>query len=93
MLDGVAPPHFMIIPLEDARGAQGSMTRLIAECKADAKCNVRFPSFGAHFTRYQRFDRGSVSVPLENSKTKRVTIVSFRRMSLPTGCASFSIIQ
>ncbi|MGB6517308.1 MAG: alpha/beta fold hydrolase [Candidatus Cybelea sp.] len=80
VLDGVAPPHFMIIPLEDARGAQGSITRLIAECKADAKCNVRFPSFGAHFTALvERFDRGSVSVPLENSKTKRVTIVQLSK--------------
>jgi pimeloyl-ACP methyl ester carboxylesterase len=74
VLDGVAPPHFLIVPLEDAKGAQDAMSRLIAECKADAKCNARFPAFAAHFNALvRRFDRGTVSVPLENPSTKRVT--------------------
>jgi pimeloyl-ACP methyl ester carboxylesterase len=76
VLDGVAPPHFLIVPLEDAKGAQDSITRLIAECNADRACRAHFPSFGAHFYAVaRRFDRASVSVPLENQKTKRVTIV------------------
>jgi pimeloyl-ACP methyl ester carboxylesterase len=74
VLDGVAPPHFLIIPLEDAQGAQGAITRLIAECTSDAACNARFPQFGAHFSALvRRFDRGTVVVRLVDAKTKRVT--------------------
>src|SRR5580700_500841 len=80
VLDGVAPPHFLIIPLEDAKGAQVSMTRLIAECKADASCNAHFPDLGEHFyALVHRFDAGSVSVPLKNGKTPRVTNVQLSK--------------
>ncbi|MGA8576713.1 MAG: alpha/beta fold hydrolase [Candidatus Cybelea sp.] len=80
VLDGVAPPHFLIIPLEDAKGAQDSMTRLIAECKADASCNAHFPRLGEHFyALVRRFDAGSVSVPLENAKIRRVTNVQLSK--------------
>jgi pimeloyl-ACP methyl ester carboxylesterase len=76
VLDGVAPPHFLIVPLEDAGGAQDSITRLIAECKSDARCGARFPSFGAQFyALVKRLDAGTLSVPLSNPKTKRVTVV------------------
>jgi pimeloyl-ACP methyl ester carboxylesterase len=76
VLDGVAPPHFLIIPLEDAQGAQTAITRLIAECKADAACDAQFPAFGPHFyTVVQRFDRGPLSVPLAVTKGKSVTVV------------------
>ncbi len=76
VLDGVAPPHFLIIPLEDARGAQDAMTKLIAECKADAGCNGHFPQLDHHFDALvRRFDRASVVVPLEKAKTGRVARV------------------
>jgi pimeloyl-ACP methyl ester carboxylesterase len=76
VLDGVVPPHFLVVPLEDARGAQDSIARLIDECRSDAVCSARFPNFGAHFYAVaERFDHGSVSVPLTNAQTKRVTTV------------------
>lgn len=76
VLDGVAPPHFLIVPLEDSIGAADAMSRVIAECKADVKCNASFPSFGPHFNALvRRFDRATVTVPLENPKTKRVTML------------------
>ena len=80
VLDGVAPPHFLIIPLEDSKGAADAMSRLIAECKADAKCNASFPSFGPHFNALvQRFARATVTVPFENAKSKRVTMVALSK--------------
>ena len=76
VLIGVAPPHFIIIPLQDAQGAQLSIDRLIAECKSDADCNRNFPSLGTHFeTLAQRFDKGDISVPLRDATTKRITVV------------------
>ncbi|HET6274614.1 MAG TPA: alpha/beta fold hydrolase [Candidatus Cybelea sp.] len=76
VLDGVTPPHFLIIPLEDAMGAQDAMTRLIAECKADASCNTHFPELSEHFEALVgRFDTASLRVPLENAKTHRVTFL------------------
>jgi pimeloyl-ACP methyl ester carboxylesterase len=67
VLDGVAPPHFYILPLPMAAGAQVSMKNLIAACKADATCARHFPSFGAHFADLvSRFDAGPVVVPLQN---------------------------
>jgi pimeloyl-ACP methyl ester carboxylesterase len=76
VLNGVAPPHFLIIPLEDARGAQDAVTRLIGECRADASCGRAFPLFGAHFYGVaRRFDRAPVEVPLRDRKTGRVTLV------------------
>lgn len=76
VLDGVAPPHFLIIPLEDARGAQDAVAKLIVECRSDAACNRNFPAFGQHFAAVaRRFDAGAVTVPLKNSKTSAVTTV------------------
>lgn len=74
VLAGVAPPHFLIIQLEDAMGAQDAMTRLIAECRADMSCNAHFPQLSEHFQALvRRFDTASVRVPLENAKTRHVT--------------------
>jgi len=65
VLEGVAPPHFFIIPLADARGAQIAIDGLVVECRADARCSAHFPSFGAHFAAVAaRFDTGPVRVPL-----------------------------
>ncbi|HEX3458067.1 MAG TPA: alpha/beta fold hydrolase, partial [Candidatus Baltobacteraceae bacterium] len=76
VLIGVAPPHFIIIPLQDAAGAQLSMDRLIAECNSDTDCNRNFPSLGSHFDALvRRFDKGDLSAPLRNATTKRTTVV------------------
>jgi len=76
VLIGVAPPHFIIIPLQDAQGAQLSIDRLIAECKSDANCDRSFPSLETHFQALvQRFDKGEISVPLRNATTKRIAVV------------------
>jgi pimeloyl-ACP methyl ester carboxylesterase len=67
VLDGVAPPHFFILPLPMAAAAQASMKNLIAACHADATCARNFPSFAAHFAAVaRRFDAGPVVVPLQN---------------------------
>jgi len=59
LLQGVAPPHFLLIPLEDAHGAQVAMDHVIASCRDDAGCRRSFPSLGAHFAALvRRFDRG-----------------------------------
>lgn len=80
VLDGVAPPHFLIIPLEDARGAQDAMTNLIGECKADAVCNARFPQLGAHFDALVgRFSAGGIGVPLMDTTSRRVATVQLSK--------------
>ncbi len=52
------------------------MTRVIAECRADAACVAHFPALGARFEAVvRRFDRGPLRVPLHDSTTKRVTML------------------
>jgi pimeloyl-ACP methyl ester carboxylesterase len=76
VLDGVAPPGLLIIPLEDAQGAQDAMTRVIAECRAEAACHAHFPSLAARFDALvRRFDHGPLRVPLQAATTKRVRFV------------------
>ena len=71
ILDGVAPPHFLIIPLEDAGGAQLAMNLLTQACERDATCNAHFPAFAAHFAALaHRFDDGPVKVTIQNPATK-----------------------
>lgn len=80
VLDGVAPPGLLVIPLEDAKGAQDAMTRVIAECRADTACNAHFPSLAARFDALvHRFDRGPLRVPLHDATTKRVTSVGLSK--------------
>ncbi len=65
VLDGVAPPHFLTIPLEDAGGAQLAMDKLIAACAADAACHARYPDFAKRFAAVAaRFDQGPVKTGL-----------------------------
>ncbi len=72
LLQGVAPPHFLIIPLEDARGAQVAMQRVVAACRAQPACNARWPNVRAHFDAVvRRFDRGPVPVTFVDPKTHR----------------------
>ena len=71
VLDGVAPPHFYVLPLPMAAGAQASIDALIAACQADATCAKHFPSFGGHFAALVgRFDAGPVLVPLPGPATR-----------------------
>jgi pimeloyl-ACP methyl ester carboxylesterase len=65
VLDGVAPPHFLTVPLEDAAGAQLAMDGLIATCAKDAACHARYPDFAQRFAAVvARFDKESVQTPL-----------------------------
>jgi pimeloyl-ACP methyl ester carboxylesterase len=80
VLQGVAPPHFLILPLEDAQGAQTAIDGLIAACSADAACKANFPNFGKHFAAVaERFDRGPVRVPLRNAATKTVATIALSK--------------
>jgi pimeloyl-ACP methyl ester carboxylesterase len=72
ILDGVAPPHFMVLPLEDAAGAQLGMESLADACRRDLACQARFPGFAGQFEELvKRFDHGSVDVPVTDEKTGR----------------------
>ncbi len=76
MLTAVAPPHFLILPLVDAAGAQVAIDSLVAECKSDVSCHKHFPDFAAQFAAVaRRFDAGPVAVTVRNSVTKRVQTV------------------
>lgn len=72
ILQGVAPPAFLKIPLEDASGSQLAMNRLIAACAQDAACKAHFPHFKEHFYALtRRFDAGPLKVRIENSGTQQ----------------------
>lgn len=80
VLEGVAPPHFEIIPLEMAYGAQIAMTALIRACETDTVCEKHFPAFGQHFSALvRRFHRGPIAVPVQNPITKRVETVALSK--------------
>ena len=72
ILDGVAPPGLLIVPLQDAAGAQLAMEQLFAACAQDADCAVHFPHFAAHFSELlRRFDGGPISLGMPNPATHR----------------------
>jgi pimeloyl-ACP methyl ester carboxylesterase len=72
LLQGVGPPHFLIIPLEDARGAQLAVDHLTASCEHDALCRTHFPAFRAHFASLvARLSRGPIDIGIVNSATHR----------------------
>ncbi len=76
VLQGVAPPGFMLIPLEDARGAQAAMNALIADCSLDLTCREHFPRFGADFAALvRRFNAGPVKLLVRNYMTGRQQFV------------------
>lgn len=73
ILHGVAPPSFLLIPLEDAAGAELAMERLVVACQQDSACEAHFPKFKEHFTAVaHRFDAGPVKVRIENAATKQL---------------------
>jgi pimeloyl-ACP methyl ester carboxylesterase len=70
VLEGVAPPHFYIIPLPMARGAQTAINGLEAACRSDATCFSHFPNFATHFADVaHRFDAGPVTIAVQNTIT------------------------
>ena len=80
VLDGVAPPHLLILPLEDAYGAQLAMNDVISECAHDSVCHAHFPDLAAHFAALvRRFDRGPLTIAIRNSSTHELQRV---RLSL-----------
>ncbi|HEV2299448.1 MAG TPA: alpha/beta hydrolase [Candidatus Acidoferrales bacterium] len=73
VLEGVAPPSFLKIPLEDAAGSELAMEQLVAACQQDAQCEAHFPEFKEHFAAVaHRFDAGPVKVRIENAATKQL---------------------
>lgn len=72
VLDGVAPPHFYVIPLPMARAAQSAIDRLESACSSDATCSSHFSQFAEHFAAVaHRFDAGPVTITVENAVTRR----------------------
>lgn len=72
VFQGLAPPGLLLIPLEDAAGAELAMERVIAACKEDAACQAHFPQFKEHFAAVaHRFDAGPIKVRIENAVTKQ----------------------
>ncbi|MBV8198404.1 MAG: alpha/beta hydrolase [Candidatus Eremiobacteraeota bacterium] len=72
VLEGVGPPHFYIIPLPMARGAQTAIDNLAKACRNDPACSAHFPRFAEHFAAVtRRFDSGPVTLNVRNSVTRR----------------------
>ncbi len=98
VLEGVAPPHFYIIPLAMARGAQTAIEGLERACRNDPTCSAHFPHFAEHFAAVlQRFDSGPVTLTVQNSVTHRSQSVQLSKevfaetirheLYFPTGAA------
>jgi pimeloyl-ACP methyl ester carboxylesterase len=80
VLEGVAPPHFDIIPLTMARGAQTAIDHLEQACRHDPSCSVHFPHFAEHFAAVvKRFDSGPVTLAVRNSATHRLQSVQLTK--------------
>jgi len=80
VLEGVAPPHFYMIPLPDARGAQTAIDNLEQACRNDPTCSAHFPDFAEHFSAVvQRFDSGPITFAVENPITDRLQSVQLTK--------------
>jgi pimeloyl-ACP methyl ester carboxylesterase len=80
VLDGVAPPSFIVVPLEDAGGAQTAIDSIIAACKADQSCNAHFPQFAEHFAAVaKRFENGPVTMRVLDLKRKHLVMVQLSK--------------
>ncbi|GAC1359358.1 MAG: alpha/beta fold hydrolase [Vulcanimicrobiaceae bacterium] len=97
VLSGVVAPHFWALPGAPA-GAQTALDDLASKCKHDASCKKHFPKFAQHFAALmQRFDQGSIVVPVVNAATKHaenvqlskeVFVDHFRQLLYNPGSAS-----
>ncbi|HEY4439161.1 MAG TPA: alpha/beta fold hydrolase [Candidatus Elarobacter sp.] len=75
LLLGVAPPHYYVLPLPMAAGAQASINELFTACRAEAACAKAFPSLREHFAALvRRFDTGPVPVPLQSPAHRGQTV-------------------
>jgi len=103
VLEGVAPPHFYIIPLPMARGAQTAIDHLETACRNDPTCSAHFPHFAEHFAAVvQRFDSGPVTLAVRNSVTHRSQSVQLTKevfvetirhaMYFPPGAAYIPVV-
>lgn len=80
VLDGVAPPHLLTLPLEDAYGAQLAMDDVVTECAHDTACHTHFPNLAHHFAALvRRFDNGPLTIAIRNNKTHRLQRVRLSR--------------
>jgi pimeloyl-ACP methyl ester carboxylesterase len=80
VLQGVAPPHFLIIPLQDARGAQQAFENLASACETDKTCAANFPKFRAHFIALShRLDAGPLKMSVMNPVTHARVSVSLSK--------------
>jgi pimeloyl-ACP methyl ester carboxylesterase len=80
VLQGVAPPHYLIIPLEDAGGAQRAFENLASACEKDAACRAQFPDFRAHFVAVvHRLAAGPLRMTVLNAATKSRVSVSLSK--------------
>lgn len=80
VLEGVAPPHFLIIPLQDAQGGQLTIDHIATDCEHDAGCSARFPHFRAHFAAIvERFEHGPLTIEVQNTTTHRLEKVQLAK--------------
>lgn len=80
VLSGVAPPHFYVLPLPMARGAQTALDNLAKACRQDRVCATHFPAFAEHFAAVaRRFDAGPVSIVIQNPVTHRPQTVQLAK--------------
>lgn len=76
VLEGVSPPHMLIIPLQDAQGGQLAMDHIATDCEHDAACEAHFPHFRAQFAALaNRLKTGPMQITVENTKTHALTKV------------------
>ena len=80
VLEDVAPQHYYIIPLPDARGAQTAIEGLEKACRQDPNCSAHFPQFAQHFDAVvKRFDAGPVALTVRNPATQRMQTVELTK--------------
>jgi pimeloyl-ACP methyl ester carboxylesterase len=80
VLEGVAPPHFYIIPLPMARGAQTAIEQLQQACRLDPACSAHFPHFADHFAALaHRFESGPITLSVQNIATHRIQRVQLTK--------------
>ncbi|HTU83856.1 MAG TPA: alpha/beta hydrolase [Candidatus Acidoferrales bacterium] len=80
VLEGVAPPHFYVIPLPMARGAQTAVDQLERACSQDPTCSAHFPRFADRFAAVvRRFDAGPVTLSVRNPVTRRIQTVQLTK--------------
>lgn len=80
VMDGVAPPSFLLVPLQNAGGAQVAIDGIIGACKAQPACNAHFPQLAAHFAAVaKRFDAGPVTMRVMDRKRKHLVTVQLSK--------------